>query len=268
MENKAIYDFDDFTDFLGWRFEQRKSKNSAYSMRAFARDLSISPSQLCEVLKGHYGISSKAASRVSQALELSIEEENYFKNLVQSKTGKSQKKKDLARIRLSRFRSTQIIDLDIFKAVSEWFHYGILELTYLDDFQEDPQWIAAALAITADQAEEALGRLIKLGFLDYSTGKLACTYAFRDTPNDIPSAALKSFHTSLIQKASQSIESDVGANREIRSVVMSFNKEHLKEAKRSIREFADQFAAKYSNGEGRNSVYCLAMQYYELTGKN
>ena len=61
-------------------------------------------------------------------------------------------------------------------------------------------WIADALGISKKQAEDAVERLIKLGFLSYHTGRLACTEDFRDTPQDIPSQALKNFHRSLMDK--------------------------------------------------------------------
>lgn len=49
---------------------QRKEKNPAYSLRAFARQLSVSPSFLCEVQSGRKGLSRQRAELLRQKLGL------------------------------------------------------------------------------------------------------------------------------------------------------------------------------------------------------
>lgn len=49
---------------------QRKEKNPSYSLRAFARHLSMSPSFLCEVASGRKGLSRERAEQLRVKLGL------------------------------------------------------------------------------------------------------------------------------------------------------------------------------------------------------
>jgi hypothetical protein len=47
---------------------RRQSRNLRYSLRAFARDLQLSPSFLCQILAAKRGFSAKSAERISNTL--------------------------------------------------------------------------------------------------------------------------------------------------------------------------------------------------------
>jgi len=59
----------------------KQQKNKRYSLRAFARDLKISPSFLSEVLSGKYGISKQLASQIADRLGFTNEEMQHFCSL-------------------------------------------------------------------------------------------------------------------------------------------------------------------------------------------
>lgn len=65
-------------DWLREDFEARKRKNSAYSMRAYARDLKVSQSILSLILNGKRGIGLNLAERLSETLNLSKREKKEF----------------------------------------------------------------------------------------------------------------------------------------------------------------------------------------------
>ena len=62
--------------------------------------------------------------------------------------------RELARIRLQKTAvpEYQQLQMDTFRVISDWYHFGILELTYLKSFKSDPRWIAKALGITEIEA--------------------------------------------------------------------------------------------------------------------
>ena len=51
----------DCRSILEWELQRRRSHNSRYSLRAFARDLRLSPSYLSEVLAGKHHLSKARA---------------------------------------------------------------------------------------------------------------------------------------------------------------------------------------------------------------
>ena len=54
------------------------------------------------------------------------------------------------------------MSIDKFSVISEWYHYAILELTYVSGFKADYKWIARKLSITVEEAKVAIERLIRL----------------------------------------------------------------------------------------------------------
>lgn len=60
----------DISVILRRTLQKRKEKNRHYSLRAFARDLDISPSYLCEVLKNKHTLSSDKELRIRRALDV------------------------------------------------------------------------------------------------------------------------------------------------------------------------------------------------------
>lgn len=62
----------------------KQQKNGRYSLRAFARDLKISPSFLSEVLNGKYGISKKLARQISECLHFDDSDAEHFCRLADS----------------------------------------------------------------------------------------------------------------------------------------------------------------------------------------
>ena len=75
--------FSDYRTFLKHLLESRKEKNSSYSLRALARDISMSPSQLSAVLSGKKRISVGKAYTISKHLQLSHHETEYLLSLVE-----------------------------------------------------------------------------------------------------------------------------------------------------------------------------------------
>ncbi len=79
--------FDRFTEQTSCRvilqqtLFSKQQKNKRYSLRAFARDLKISPSFLSEVLNGKYGISKQLAGQIADRLGFNSEEMQHFCSL-------------------------------------------------------------------------------------------------------------------------------------------------------------------------------------------
>jgi len=71
----------------------KQQKNKRYSLRAFARDLKISPSFLSEVLSGKYGISKQLAGQIADRLGFTNEESQHFCSLADLEVTDSRSKK-------------------------------------------------------------------------------------------------------------------------------------------------------------------------------
>ena len=67
-----------FRFFLQQEFFQRQRRNPRYSLRAFARDLELSPSTLSEILNGRHRPQAATIGKICQRLSLAPAEEEYW----------------------------------------------------------------------------------------------------------------------------------------------------------------------------------------------
>src|ERR1700733_8832696 len=72
----------DYRQYLRNVLEERTSKNAHYSLRAFARDLELSPQMLSFVLNKKRDLSPGSAAEVAERLELNPAEAAHFVDLV------------------------------------------------------------------------------------------------------------------------------------------------------------------------------------------
>lgn len=78
----CIYEHEDYRGFLKDFFYLKKKVNKSYSLRAFARDLGVTPQTLSLTLKNKRKMSLESASRVTKKLQLPLCEAAYFLDLV------------------------------------------------------------------------------------------------------------------------------------------------------------------------------------------
>ncbi len=254
----------DFRNILKLHYEIRNRKNRSYSLRAFARDLGLTSSRLTEVLQGKQGLSGKWAAQIADRLQLSHEEKQEFCDLVDAQHSRSILKRNLAQERLSQFNKIVIKPLaeDAFRLIADWYHYAILELTYLKDFSSDSTWIAKKLKITKEEAEEAVMRLERLNLIIRTAdGSFKPSKHMTTTTDGVSSVAIRKFHDQIIQKALWSLHNQTVEQRNITNMMFAINKEDLPWAESVIRDFRRTFSKKIeSNPLKKDSVYCLAIQ--------
>jgi transcriptional regulator with XRE-family HTH domain len=94
----------------------KQKKNSRYSLRAFARDLRVSPSFLSEVLNGKYGISRQLARQIAERLGFDARECDHFCELADLEITDSRTRKRGTDNRGSDAQSTE---LDVSEEVIE-----------------------------------------------------------------------------------------------------------------------------------------------------
>lgn len=260
----------DYRQFLKEHFELRTIRNPSYSLRAFARDLGLSPSTLSEVLHAKQGLSRRLAVEICERLGIQGVEKEFFCELVDSEHARSQTQKQVALQRLNKLRAEyqfRDLTLDRFDFVAEWHHMALLELMETKGFRPDWDWIAKRLNITLDEAQKSFQRLIRMGLIDQDTqGKWRPNDVFTDTGSDVSSEALRNFHKTIVNKALQAQEEQTLDEREFQTAVMAVSRAQLPELKKAVRAFVRQFCAEnYSGVEQKDSVYALSLQFFELT---
>ncbi len=80
---------EDYRDFLRNELKLRQKLNAKYSLRDFAKHIGLSPSHLCEVLKGKKGISRNKAQRMCVVFGFGSPTSMCFQFLVAAQSGRS-----------------------------------------------------------------------------------------------------------------------------------------------------------------------------------
>ena len=167
MMNRMTIKTQDYRDLLKTELLKRQKINPSYSLRAFARDLEIAGTQLSQVLLGKRGISAKSAQHIAKRLRLSPLKAEYFYQLVLSQQRKGELQKQLALKKLHRLDTSRTKELEEnqFKAVSDWKHFGCLELLKVKK-QLSPDALAQRLGGSFTEINEILKRLKSLGLIE------------------------------------------------------------------------------------------------------
>jgi len=152
METQTKVYFKEPTDFkllLEKELESRIKQNPSYSLRAFAQSLKVSHAALSQIINAKRPLTKKMVLRLGHKLELSPES-----------MGSYLKRYEMTQNSLSSSIEFEQRDQDQFDYISNWYHYAILELIYLKDFNPAPRWIAKRLKISINEVNIAVKRLI------------------------------------------------------------------------------------------------------------
>lgn len=255
-----------YRDIIEQEFNHRTGQNPAYSLRSFARDLKINPSQLCEIRKGKIGLSTKKAMEVAKNLGLLDKEIHYFKALVEIEHGRSDSIRENAKKQLASFNYNegfQGLTQEMFEVISSWQHYAILSAMELDEYDGSLDWIANNLNLPLSLIGDCIKRLIKLDMIDFQNGKFICSGAHFATPTEIASKGIKLYHKQHLNKAMRAVDEVPVDERDLSSITMAIDKERLPEAKEMLKKFRREFCHVMENGN-KNSVYSLNLQLIPL----
>lgn len=248
-----ILTYDTYRSWLGDELARRLKANPRYSLRAFARDLKLSPGELSEILGGKRPLSHKAAAKIASSLGFTPAEANHLFGLVGS---------DLARNPAAP--ATRELSLDLFEVISDTTCLSIIALTDVDGFRWDTKWMAERLGVTAHETKAALDRLKRAGIVEDVKGRLTLKLEHLAAPAGIPSDAVKSYHRQVFDLAKLALDRQPLAEREIAGVSFALDPKHLPAIKREISQFLDHILSRYSKGR-KKAVYQLEAAFFRLT---
>lgn len=264
VNSNKIIDIADYRDFLRAELESRCARNPRYSLRAYAKDLGLSAASLSLILNGKQGVSRQKAVRMAKALGFTQRETQQFCDQVDAFHARSRVLRIQARARLDEQDQGSTLTLECFQVISDWHHLAILELTEIDGFVSDPQWIARELGLSEKAVKLAIERLIKLELLEKKNGVLRQTSGFMATPSGIPSQTIKRFHQQILKKAETALFSQPLDARDFATLLFPVALEDLAWAKNELKTFRRKFLRRLANKKKKDRVYCLSTQFFHV----
>lgn len=276
-ERRSVFEFQTASAYLSYELDARIRSNPRYSLRAFAKQLGLSPGELSEILRGKRSLSLKAGQKVARAMEMSPAEFRQLLALAAAQSEARALKGDAMAVLASplkvEWRKAYNLDEDRFRLLGDWWCFSILNLSECVGFTWDADYISSRLGISAFDARQAMERLERLQLVEMTpAGGIKVSHDFIEHVTEIPSTAIRRYHRSLLEKAIASLDEQSMSERDITGIGMAIDPRDLPAIKSEIAEFQDRLMAKYARtvGTGRRrrvakDVYQLEMALYRLT---
>lgn len=150
-----------FLSYLEGVFTAKKQKNTSYSLRAFARDLKVSPGTLSKYLNGKREIGPDKIKSMGEILGLTRDKiEEYQREQIKSVSSFFEKDEFFYR------------DVELKPEVKEEFLSNLkIRMVYtsvgLEGFRDDPDWISQRLGLAREDVDYALEMLFENEILVY-----------------------------------------------------------------------------------------------------
>lgn len=253
----------DFRQFLQSELIRRVQQNPRYSVRAFARNLQIDKSTLSKFLNGKRVLGKNVILRLGNRLSLQPEQLNHYVKVAQSN-----KSQALSLKKLPAQQAYQQVALDSFHVISDWYHYGILELMRVEHFQPKYQWISNALGISIADVEAAVQRLERVGMLEITpTGKWVDLTEGTSTTIGLKftDTALKKMQKQILSMAADALETVPYDERDQSTMTLAVDKSKIGQAKEKITLFRRDLARFLSRGDKRDEVYHFTIALYPVS---
>ncbi len=242
-----------FREHLQRELIERTRRNPRFSMRAFGQLLKLEPSALSQILRGTRPLTDRMCERLSEKLELSPAEAQELMSI------------NLANV--SGGKTYHTLDTDLFHAISDWYHYAILELTRVNHFKSDEKWVARVLGVTVHEVRAAVERLQRLDFLEIdSKGRWHDRMGDAvNKGNEVTHAAFKKYEKQLLQKAIEAIDNTPYEQRVHSSMTFPTAVKNVPLAKKRIVQFIKQLTAELSASPSKDEVYYLGVSLFPIT---
>lgn len=258
-----------YIHILKRKFEERLAINPRYSLRAYARSLRLDPGFLSHLLNQKRKLSVARAIEIAPSLKLSSSEKSVFINLVRLEAARTEDLKNNILKDLSKnllINKIKELDLQVFSAISNWYHHAILELTFKDDFVLNPKSVSKTLGIAEVEAKMAIERLINLKLIKLDNKKYIKADGHLNPTAQVISGAQRQRHKQILTKASEALDSQSIDQREFQSITMCIDPALIPEAKKRIQEFAWDLC-NHLESKKRKEIYEMSIQLFSLENR-
>lgn len=242
----------------------RCQRNARYSLRAFAKTLSVAPGFLSDVINGKKPLSLDYAEKIANNLELDTKTKSDFINsVIQYQNKRKLKRRDP---KLKNYASTvpHKVDNSVFDHLNEWYYFAILNLVKIESSKDDAKWFASQLGISVHESKLALDKLNKLGFLKREKQKFVRTQtAFTTSNNALTTEALKKRQRQIREKAIEALDSVPIELRSMSSITMCIDPSKISKAKERIVQFQNDMS-EFLESENTNKVYSMEISLFPL----
>ncbi|MGE3975770.1 MAG: TIGR02147 family protein [Bdellovibrionales bacterium] len=271
MQNADIFQYSDYRSFLKNYAKVKKEVSPQWTLGMWAKRLDLkATTSLTMILNGQRHPGPKIVERFSEYFHFNKREKQFFSDLILLNKIKNDSRLKLLIMqelkKLSPNKSFQLLDEKTFSAISNWYFYCIRQMTKLQEFHEEPEWLKRHIhfLLSEKQIRSSIETLLDLQLLKRSEhGVLEISKAQLQTSQDVESEAIKQFHEQMLENAKIALRKTAVNKREFSGLTVTIKKEKINQAKELLRNFVDEFEKLMIEEKG-DAVYQLNMQFFPL----
>lgn len=265
-----IFEYSDHILFIRNAIESiRTQKNRPPSLRMIAKRIDISSPYLSKVLNRKQALSTDAAIKLSEWLELSRAETDYLLLLLKL----TQEKKESNKVKIQS-KINSILKTKKRTHISPEFFENIADINYITTLllmagkhkNLEPIELSKILKIEIKTAIEILETLEKLNLISKNRNK----YHRNDDAgiifqSNVPNSFLRSVYKEMLQIAIDSIDNEPLENRSIGCESFLIDEEQVPKIKQVIEDCFTQVVNISNQAKTRDHIYNLGIQLIKLT---
>lgn len=242
--------------YLNQTYEDRKQKNSRYSLRSFARDLNISSGRLVTILN-------------KRELPGKITLEKIFKHLDTPDSIKEDISKDLHRAKLNPKTQSyeKVLEPVQLEQMGKWQTWAVYTLMQREDFDGTSEWISEKSLIDHELVVQCLTNLNKIELIQKIDGLYSRKIKNVTSGTGFPSKVLREVHKQFIQRGLMAIDNVDLKMRDITGVTVCIDPEKIDQARLLISEFRSKMVTLVSSESSNSELYQLSVQFFPLVIK-
>lgn len=267
-----IFRYLDYAVWLTDAFEALRAIDRSFTHRRFSEKCGYrSSGAISLIMSRKRGLSESGARKIAKALKLTAAERDHFVLMVTYEQSQSfdERQRLLRKMSAAKgFAERWENSLSAFEFYKHWYLPAVREIVSLDDFVEDPEWIARRLhgVLSSKQAQGAVNDLVRLGYLRRdSSGRLRPTQAIIATPSEVQSDVLKQHQREMMRLAAQALDSQDATIRDMRVATMAISRSQGERIKALLTQLQKEVLSIVEEDEPIEMVFQLNTQWFALT---
>lgn len=256
--------------FLKRHLEKIQEKNRAFSLRAMAQKIEMSPGGLTQIVNGKKRISLKRAYEVSDKLKLNKKDRELFLALSELEQAENPQRKSELIAKLNKMQTSkqEYFDLEIenFKLISEWYGFAILECVSTYGSTWKPKELAVHFGLKVNEVKLTLERLKRLELIEKNKNGHWNRVQGRVISNSLYSNEVATKHyLSSNAKSNDSLTKQNMNSRITGTEYFSINKDDLEQIRELTYKYLDDLQEIASNSKNPDSTYETMLNIFNLT---
>jgi len=268
MDQTEIFNHQDLQGYLNALLEDKKRKNSLFSIRAWAKLLNYnSAAYLGQVLKSERNANITLIKRIREAETLDERQWRHLKLLfLKSHHQEIEDPLFTDLLQLNKPHAVHNISLDAFDIISEWYYFTIVESVKIKNFRLSVDSLKQVLVnkLEDSQLREALKLLVRSDFLEFKDDVYKKTIdGVGHIFSKVPNKAINLYHRSMLSLAKKALQEQTIDERHFGASTFAIKKELLEEARKIIDRAHEKIQDLSS--EEADYVYQFNTQLFKMT---